>query len=340
MVVESNLRKNTRAALRATAGVALLLPIVAATALQGFVVGPLTGNYTTIPNAIYKTMGKLFGFKYEFNKASKPVEKDKQTWFVANHMSIADFIVLGSTLDGTFAGKGDILKWPAVSAMARAVKYIGLRRSKEFNPQSRAKIIKNFNKGFNTIMFPEGTTTPGKTVALFHAGLITLLFGEKGTDKEGKEVALEKDVVVQPVAIRVKEVAGQNAIGNDDLRNLYSMYDDDNTLRRIWRRMQIKNMTIELTAFEPLKPADFKDAKDLINNAALSIASVVNPGQTTFEKAKIPGQNLNPKTVTVATPAPAPAPTATATPEAEMAATAAANAATVAKPAAQKGPQP
>ncbi|MEZ0261554.1 MAG: 1-acyl-sn-glycerol-3-phosphate acyltransferase [Alphaproteobacteria bacterium] len=332
-----DIKKNTRAALRATAGIALILPVVAATALQGFVVGPLTGNYTVIPNAIYKTMGKLFGMKFEFNAASKPLEKDKQTWFVANHMSIADFIVLGSTLPGTFAGKGDLLKWPGIAQMARAVKYIGLRRSKEFNPQSRAKIIKNFNAGHNTIMFPEGTTTPGKTVALFHAGLITALFGEKGVDKEGKEVALEKDVVVQPVAIRVKEVAGQNAIGNDDLRNLYSMYDDDNTLRRIWRRMQIKSMTIELTAFEPLKPTDFKDAKDLINNAALSIASVVNPGQTTFEKAKIPGQNLNPKTVTMTTPAPAPAPTAT--PEAEVAATAAANAATVAKPAVQKGPQ-
>lgn len=337
MVVESNLRKNTRAALRATAGVALLLPIIAATALQGFVVGPLTGNYTTIPNAIYKTMGKLFGFKYEFNKASKPIEKDKQTWFVANHMSIADFIVLGSTLPGTFAGKGDLLKWPGVAPMARAVKYIGLRRSKEFNPQSRAKIIKNFNQGFNTIMFPEGTTTPGKTVAMFHAGLITLLFGDKGTDKEGKDVVLEKDVVVQPVAIRVKDVAGQNAVGNDDLRNLYSMYDDDNTLRRIWRRMQIKNMTIELTAFEPLKPADFKDAKDLINNAALSVASVVNPGQTTFEKAKIPGMPEKPKAPVEAAPATAPAPTAS--PEAELAATAAANAATVAKPAVQKGPQ-
>lgn len=337
MVVESNLRQNTRATLRAAAGIALFVPIIAATALQGFVVGPLTGNYSVIPNMIYKTMGKLFGYKYEFNKASKPVEKDKPTWFVANHLSIADFIVLGSTLEGTFAGKGDILKWPGVAAMARAVKYIGLRRSKEFNPQSRAKIIKNFNKGFNTIMFPEGTTTPGKTVALFHAGLITLLFGEKGTDKEGKDVTLEKDVVVQPVAIRVKEVNGQNAIGNDELRNLYSMYDDDNTLRRIWRRMQIKNMTIELTTFEPLKPADFKDAKDLINNAAVSIASVVNPGQTTFEKAKIPGQNLNPKTITVGAPA-APEASVEARKE-EPVALPVAGAAPASKPVTPRGPQ-
>lgn len=295
--------KNLRAAARAAIGLFALPFFVAATALQGFVVGPLTGNYTAIPNALYNGMKHLFGYKVEFNKASAPVVKDKQAWFVANHISIADFITLGSTLPGTFAGKGDILKWPAVAQMARAVKYIGLRRSKEFNPQSRAKIIKNFNAGENTIMFPEATTTPGKDVKLFHAGLLTLLFGDKGVDKNGLEVKLEKPVVVQPIAILVKEVNGVNAVGNDELREKYAMFYEDRTLRRIWKRLQIKEIKIELTAFEPLNPADFKDAKDLANKAALDVASVINPGQTTFEKAVIPG--AKPKT-----PAPTPTPAA------------------------------
>ena len=139
-------------------------------------------------------------------------------------------------------------------------------------------------------MFPEGTTTDGKKVALFHAGLITLLFGEKGVDKENKEVTLDKDVVVQPISIVVKEVNGVNAVGNDKLRDLYAMYDENNTLKRIWKRLQVPTMTIELTAFPEMKPADYADAKELINKAARDIAGVVNPGQTTFEKAVIPGQ--------------------------------------------------
>lgn len=282
-------RANLRAATRATIGIIVTPVAVGLTAVQGFVVGPLTGNYTVIPNFIYRGMGKLFGYKVQFNAASAPLVNDKSVWFVANHTSIADFIVLGGTLKGTFAGKGDILKWPVISHMARAVNYIGLRRSREYNPQSRAKIIKNFNAGFNTIMFPEGTTTDGKKISLFHAGLITLLFGEKGVDKENNEVALNKDVVIQPVAILVKEVDGQNAVGNDELRDLYAMYKEENTLKRIWKRMQIRNMTLELTAFPPLAPKDFEDAKQLINKAALDVASVINPGQTTFEKAVIPG---------------------------------------------------
>ena len=283
--------KNIRAALRAAVGIAAIpLIVIPLAALQGFIVGPLSKNYTAIPNFLYNGLRRLFGYKIEFNAAAAPVVKDKPVWFVANHLSIADFIALGSTLNGTFAGKGDVLKWPGVAQMAYAMKYIGLRRSSEFNPQSRAKIIRNFNDGFNTIMFPEGTTSEGKQVHLFRAALITVLFGEKGMDKEKKEVSLKQDVVVQPVAIRVKEIEGKNAIGNDALRNMYSMYHEDNTLVRIWKRMQIRSTTIELTTFAPLHPKDFKDAKELINKAALDIAGIVNPSQTTFEKAQIPGQ--------------------------------------------------
>jgi 1-acyl-sn-glycerol-3-phosphate acyltransferase len=292
-----NVADNMRATARAAAGLLALPVFLGLTALQGFVVGPLTGNYTAIPNFLYNGLRKILGFKVEFNKASAPLAKDKSVWFVANHMSIADFVVLGSTLPGTFAGKGDILKWPMVASMARAVKYIGLRRSADFNPQSRAKIIRNFNAGFNTIMFPEGTTTDGRQVALFRAGLITLLYGEKGLDKNGREVALQKDVVLQPVAIRVTRVNGVDAIGNDDLRNQYSMFYKNNTLTRIWKRLKIREITLDLTAFPPMDPKDYSDAKALINKAALDIASVVNPGQTVFEKAVIPGQPHKPAAV-------------------------------------------
>lgn len=280
--------KHLRAALRASVSLAAAPLVAVLAAAQGFVIGPLFGNYTTIPNLFYKGMRRLFGYKVEFNAASAPLVRDRQVWFVANHMSIADFIPLGSALNGTFVGKGDILKWPVVSQIVRAGRFIGIRRSAEHNEESRAKIIKNFNAGNNTIMFPEGTTSDGKKVYLFRAGLITLLFGEKGRDKQQREVALEKEVVVQPIAIRVTDVDGMSATGKDDLRNLYSMYHEHNTLTRIWKRMCVRRMTIEITALPPLEPKNFRDAKELINKAALDIAGIVNPGQTTFEKAAIP----------------------------------------------------
>ncbi|MEZ0226903.1 MAG: 1-acyl-sn-glycerol-3-phosphate acyltransferase [Alphaproteobacteria bacterium] len=300
-------RDNTRATVRAAIGIAAVVPVFLLTAFQGFVVGKVSHN-TTIPTLIYKGLGKLLGVKVAFNKASAPIDKKQRTWFVANHQSIIDFVVLGSTLNATFAGKGDLLKQPFIAQMARAVKYIGLRRSAEYNDQSRAKLINNFNDDYNAIVFPEATTTPTNKMALFRAPLFTVLFGEKGKTKEGKVVSLDKDVVLQPVAIKVKTVNGQDATDRPDLHDCYNMYNEDNTLKRIWRRLKIKEMEIELTAFPAMKPVDYQDAepsakdkelpnakelagaKAIINDAALKIASVVNPGQTTFEKAAIPGQ--------------------------------------------------
>src|SRR5262249_1425984 len=146
--------------------------------------------YHTIPKLICNGLRALLGYKIEFNKASAPFEKNKPTWYLLNHMSIADFIVAGSTLKGTFAGKGEILtspwcKWSGISHLVRAVNYIGLRRKSEHNDESRGKIAQNFNAGFNTIMFPEGTTSRGDKLYLFRGALLGLLYGEKAVAERG-----------------------------------------------------------------------------------------------------------------------------------------------------------
>ncbi len=301
--------RNLRAAARATATIGLLPVVLVMTALHAGVtalpeklIGEKLKKNTVIPDLIYNTMRVLMGYKVEFNNSAAKLTRDQQTWYVAKHWSIDDFIVLGSTVRGTFAGKGDILKWPLVAQMARAVKYIGLRRSKEFNPQSIAKLNKNFNDGNNAIMFPEATTTKPDKVYLFHAGLITSLFGEKGVDKKGTEVHLNNEVVVQALAVDVVEVEGSDKLGKIAMRDLYCMHETKGDLKRAWERMKIGSMKIVVTPLPPLHPKDFTEgkdlntpegrsaaAKDLINAAALQVASVLNPGQTTFEKAPIPG---------------------------------------------------
>lgn len=288
--------RNLRALRRAMVGLAMLPVLIGATALQGFVVGPLLDNHAALPNFIYNSLRRLFGIKIEFSKASAPLEDKKSTWFVANHMSIADFMVLGSTLKGTFAGKGDILRWPGVAQMARAVKYIGIRRVnkdhpdfEKFHKQTIAKIARNFNAGHNTIMFPEGTTTDGSQVALFRAGLLSMLYGANGVDEQGNTITLDREVVVQPVAIRVREVEGKDIATREDLRHFYSHYNTNNTLKRIWTRLATKDLTIELTAFPPLNPKDFKDQFELANKAGELVRSVVAPHQKEVGKAVIPG---------------------------------------------------
>lgn len=282
--------KNLRAAARMAAGIAAVPLIIGLTVMQAAFVGPVLRNRTLIPTLLYKMAGKLVGLKYEFNAASAPIVKDKPAWYIANHMSTADFLPLGSKFDGSFVGKGELLKLPVVSQIARALKYIGVRRSREYNGQSRAKIINNFNGGENTIMFPEGTTTDGSRVALFRAAMLKILYGEKGEDKEGNTVELEKDVVVQPIAITVKSIGGKPVGKDTEFREQYCLNREGNMLKRIWKRMQHKETVLELTVLPALDPKDFDNEMDLANQAARNIADIVNPGQEGFEKADIPYQ--------------------------------------------------
>lgn len=281
---------------RRLATIAVAVPAaLGAIAAQALVAGPVFNNYSFLPNLLIRASRRLMGLKVVFNEESAPVVEGRSTWFVANHISTSDPFVLGDKLNGTFAGKGELLKSPLIAPVVRAIKYIGLRRSREFNPQSRGKIIENFNEGSNLIMFPEGTTTDGAAVKLFHAGLITALFGEKGVDEQGREVRLEKDVVVQPVAIRVLDVDGRSALSDARVRGAYTREYGESPLSRVFERLSHRRITVEVTTLPALRPADFADAKDLINHAARDVANIVNPGQTTFEKAVIPHKHKKQK---------------------------------------------
>lgn len=284
----SGLRDNARG-LRRLATTLGYLPIVAGLmAAQVAVLGPVFRNRTLTPKLIFRGLRRLGGIRVEFNTAAASVVNDRPVWYVANHSSLADPVVLAGNLNGMFAGKGNFLNWPLFGAFLKSVRYVGLRRTAKFNEQSRAKLIKNFNDGINMIMFPEATTSDGRQVHMFHAGLLTLLYGAKAVDKQDNEVRLEKEVVVQPLAIRVKSVSGKDARGRDDLRQAYTMHGEHNPFRQAWKRMKVKNITIEVTPLPALAPKDFPDAIALANKAAQSVADVVNPGQTSFTKAKMP----------------------------------------------------
>jgi 1-acyl-sn-glycerol-3-phosphate acyltransferase len=282
------MRRQLRATRRALTALLATPLLIGAVALQGLIVGPILRNRTAIPNLIFNTMRKLIGLKVEFNQNSAEIEKKKPTWFVANHMSMADFVVAGSALNGNFVGKGEIMKWPIIGQLASAMKMIGVRRSREFNKESIGKIATAFNKGQNVIMFPEGTTNDGSRVDRFRAGLITMLFDETGVDKKGCDVPLSQDVVVQPISIRVKEVEGKDALNDPELRAFYSRFAEDDMLKRIWNRMGTKSMTIEVQSFPTMDPKNYKDQFELINAAHKQVQQVVAPNQKDIETSAIP----------------------------------------------------
>ena len=307
--------KNIKAAARLAGVITVGLPLVAAMAvLQGFIIGPILRNHNTIPKMFYQLLRGFTGIRIEFNKAagSAPIETKRPTLFVGNHTSYGDFLVLGGALRAVFAGKGELLTIPGLRQLMMIGKYIGLRRDKKYNDESIGKIIRNFNRGNNTAMFPEATipspepdrgVNPGEEVYMFHEGLFAVVKGAQGKIK-GKKLGVGEDklpvfelkniqlkpeiaakICVQPIAITVKDKA--------QLED-YTLAHNKGALSLVWKMLK-NDVTVEVTAFPVLEPKNFATHRDIANEAHRLIASKVNPNQTQVWPAFIPGRDYSAK---------------------------------------------
>jgi len=290
---------------RATTRLARMLGVFAGAMWNIAVKKPTGDALVATQEKFYNDLKDILGIKIIFNEKAAKLEQGRPAWYVAPHASYYDFIVLGAALRGTFAGKGEILTWPAVRQLAMAAKYIGLRRDKKFNDQSHAKLIKNFNAGNNTIMFPEATipapepargVVTGDEVYRFHGGLLSIMFGKTGIDKQKNEVRLQPEIadklVAQAVAVRLVEADGKAGSHADpEFRKNYTAHHKGGMLSQFWALMKVESMTVELSPQPVLEAKNFKDHFALANEAHRQIAAVIAPGQTMAYYALLPGQD-------------------------------------------------
>lgn len=292
-----DLRLNVRAVRRAAEAL-VAVPVIASLAFaQDKFVGPVLKNDTVIPRLFYKIMCRVLGYKVVFNKASAPVVKDKDTrvLFTANHQSDVDALVIGSKIDAAFLGKAELMEVPVIKDLLRIGHFIPVQRKSEFNEVSRGKIVETLNAGYNVAMFPEGTTDDSKWVMQFRAALPKFIYGGKdgkAVDEEGNPVELQKKVVIQPISVVAKSfnghTVGQSEAENEKVRKLYhKLGRGKGKLGAIMGLLQTKAV-VELTVFPPLEPEAFPNAEKLLTQAALDVASEVNPGQTEFRQSKLP----------------------------------------------------
>jgi 1-acyl-sn-glycerol-3-phosphate acyltransferase len=108
---------------------------------------------------------------------------------VANHLSWLDILVIQSLSPGVFVAKSEVRRWPLIGAMAQACATIFVERS---SPRSTRAMIDNtiaaFEQGYSVIAFPEGTSSDGSGVAVFHANIF--------------EGAIKAETNVQPITLR------------------------------------------------------------------------------------------------------------------------------------------
>ena len=108
---------------------------------------------------------------------------------VANHVSWVDALIIQSIQPSIFVAKSEVKHWPIVGSIATACGVVFVDRG---SPSSARRMVDDVSSalhhGYCVAGFPEGTSSEGSTVSLFHANLF--------------EAAINHHIQVQPLAIR------------------------------------------------------------------------------------------------------------------------------------------
>jgi 1-acyl-sn-glycerol-3-phosphate acyltransferase len=117
---------------------------------------------------------------------------------VSNHVSWLDIPVLGATLPVCFLSKAEVRRWPLLGMLATMAHTVYIERGAHGARVVSEKIVAQLRGGRNVVLFPEGTTSDGKSVRRF----VPRLFA----------AAIETESRLQPVAIHYPPVRGVESV--------------------------------------------------------------------------------------------------------------------------------
>ena len=108
---------------------------------------------------------------------------------VANHVSWLDILVIQSLMPGIFVAKAEVRRWPLFGRVAQGCSTIFVRRSSSRSARAMVDAsVAAFGQGYSVVAFPEGTSTDGSDLGVFHANIF--------------EAAIRSNTPVQPLTLR------------------------------------------------------------------------------------------------------------------------------------------
>lgn len=151
---------------------------------------------------------------------------------VANHVSWLDIAVLHSQIPCQFVSKAEVAKWPLIGWMANQTGTLFLARE---HPRDAQRITQEMAgvlaKGARLAVFPEGTTSDGRSLGTFYAALF--------------EPAVKAGVPVFPAVIRYLDARGK-------LSHTAAYYGDMSLWQSLKAILYGGPFTVDLSFLEPV----------------------------------------------------------------------------------------
>mgnify|MGYP006282343271 CR=1 FL=1 len=172
---------------------------------------------------------------------------------VSNHVSWLDIPVLGARQELMFLAKDEVRHWPLIGPLAAAAGTLFLRRGRREAGYRRDEIAHYLRRGRTVLVFPEGTTTDGRSVAPFHGRLLG--------------AAAQANVAVQPVTVRYCTQSGRADPS-------VAFVGEDDFLPHLWRLLARRRIHVRVTFHEPI-PASAMDPEALARQARARVADAL-----------------------------------------------------------------
>lgn len=154
---------------------------------------------------------------------------------VSNHISFLDILAISSVMPVRFLAKHDIRRWPVIGYLAALSGSLFIERGKRHRlKQSLNTLRLALGQSVPVLIFPEGTTSDGRQVMPFHAGLF--------------QAALDQKTPVQTVTLHYRN--------QDRTDRLAAYIDNDNFLMNLLRLMSRATTEVHLSFTPPIDTTD------------------------------------------------------------------------------------
>lgn len=169
--------------------------------------------------------------------------RDGHVIFVGNHLSYIDICVIGANLQATFISKAEVRGWPIFGILGALAKTVYIERSPTALPEAINSIKKSLESGRSLILFPEATSTNGRSVIPFKSSLFEIFLNPEIKDK----------LVVQPFTLSIDPP--QN-------HDLYAWYGDMEMPPHLWQLANSKGVNLTLAFHQPRAAKNYDDRKE------------------------------------------------------------------------------
>lgn len=174
---------------------------------------------------------------------------------VANHISWLDIAVLGWIPRISFLSKAEVRHWPVLGWLAQRGGTLFIERGGHGSAnRAVAQISRHLKEGRNILIFPEGTTSDGSHVQIFHPRLFA--------------AAIQTETPIQPVALRYMRPEGQP---RGTAHPSAPFIGDDTFGTHLWRMLGEPATRTEIEFLPPIEPKG-RDRKTLARLAREQIA--------------------------------------------------------------------